>query len=310
MAKRPPKVSIGLPVYNGDKYLPNALRCLMGQDYEDFELIICDNASTDGTEAICREFAAKDGRIQYFRNQSNIGASGNYNRVFQLARGEFFKWASHDDECYPSLVRRCLETFAFGPASTVLVYSQTEIIDGAGQVKFFSPESLNASSPRPCLRLANVLLRSSYAHSLWGVIRSDALRWTRLMGSIEADHVLLHELALLGELIEIPEVLYRLRVHPRNATNITRTPQELLAWHDPTKAQQRVFLPHWERVYIEYLKAVRRTPLSGPERLVCFAMVPLVSYWRRLLRWSGPFRHRIGLHQRKHVAGIRPSETT
>src|SRR5947207_10432807 len=123
MTERPPKVSIGLPVFNGEKFLAGALNGLLQQEFEDFELIISDNASTDSTEAICRDFATKDRRIRYQRNKTNIGASGNYNRVFELARGDFFKWASHDDECHPSLVRRCLETFDDAPALAVLVFT-------------------------------------------------------------------------------------------------------------------------------------------------------------------------------------------
>src|SRR5436853_274761 len=112
---RDPKVSIGLPVFNGETYLAGALNSFLSQDYEDFELIISDNASTDQTAAICKEHAAKDNRIRYYRNETNIGASPNYNRVFQLARGEFFKWGAHDDECHPTLLRRCLEIFRDGP---------------------------------------------------------------------------------------------------------------------------------------------------------------------------------------------------
>src|SRR5690349_812781 len=99
MPARAPQVSIGLPVYNGEKYLLNAIGSLLKQDFEDFELVISDNASTDKTEAMCHEFAAKDKRIRYHRNETNIGATGNYNRVFRLSNGEFFRWASHDDEC-------------------------------------------------------------------------------------------------------------------------------------------------------------------------------------------------------------------
>src|SRR4051794_35048945 len=112
-----PQVSIGLPVFNGERYLASALDCLINQDFDDFELIISDNASTDATESICRDYAEKDKRIRYFRNEANIGATQNYNRVFELASGEYFKWASHDDECHPSLIRRCLETFAESPPS-------------------------------------------------------------------------------------------------------------------------------------------------------------------------------------------------
>ncbi len=305
-----PKLSIGLPVFNGEKYLPGAVRSLLQQDYGDFELILCDNASTDGTAAICQEFAAKDRRIRYYRNETNIGASGNYNRVFELARGEFFKWASHDDECHPSLVRRCLETFERAPASTVLVFSKAEVIDELGNVKHLSPDNISSSAARPFKRLSRVLWSSSSAHPLWGVIKRDALRKTRMMGCIEADHVLLAELALLGQLIEIPEPLYRLRIHERNATKINQSARELLAWHDPRRANDRIFLPHWERVYLEYFKSIRHAPLSGAERLLCWGAVVLVSYWRRWLRWTGPLRQRLGLRSKKNQERMRELDTT
>ena len=128
MDSRIPRISVGLPVYNGEAYLPAALTSLLKQDYGDFELIVSDNASTDGTEAICREFAANDPRIRYSRNETNIGAARNYNRVFELSRSKLFKWASHDDECHPSLLRRCVEVFDMSPPSTALVYTRAEIM--------------------------------------------------------------------------------------------------------------------------------------------------------------------------------------
>jgi glycosyltransferase involved in cell wall biosynthesis len=291
--KRNPRVSIGLPVFNGENYLGAALNRLVIQDYEDFELIISDNASSDGTAAICQEFASKDPRIRYYRNETNIGASGNYNRVFNLARGEVFKWASHDDECHPSLVRRCLEALDEAPASTAFVFTKAEIIDESGNVMYLSPDDISSQSPRAVTRLAKVLWSSCYGNSLWGLIRSDALRRTRLMGWIEADHVLLGELALLGSSIELPEALHRLRRHARCSWQITRSARELLFWHDPTKANERIILPYWERVYLEYIKAIRHTPLSGVERLLCYSAVPIVSYWRRLLRKTGVRRQAV-----------------
>ena len=95
---RPPTVSVGLPVYNGEKYLPNALTRLLEQEFEDFELIVSDNASTDATEAICREFVARDRRVRYHRNAVNVGLAANHNQVFSLARGQFFKWSAYDDD--------------------------------------------------------------------------------------------------------------------------------------------------------------------------------------------------------------------
>jgi len=299
MNTRAPKVSIGLPVWNGERYLAGALECLLEQDHEDFELIVSDNASSDATESICRDYAAKDPRIRYSRNETNIGAAANYNRVFRLARGPFFKWASHDDQCHPSLVRRCLETLEQVGPSAVLAFSKAEIIDELGRVMLPSPDGPSSASPWAFKRLARVVWSSRFAHPLWGVIRSDALRRTRLMGCIEADHVLLGELALLGELIEIPEVLHRLRLHPGSSSQSHLTGHQLLAWHDPRWASARILLPSWARFYVEYSKGIGHMPLSPLERLLCLCTPPAVLYWRWLLRWTGPFRHRCGLHRNK-----------
>src|SRR5215467_10718909 len=84
---RSPKVSIGLPVFNGQAYLKGAIVSILEQDYQDLELIICDNASTDETESLCREFARTDPRVRYYRNDSNIGFANNTRRVFELANG-------------------------------------------------------------------------------------------------------------------------------------------------------------------------------------------------------------------------------
>src|SRR5262245_17750978 len=101
---RAPTVSVGVPVYNGERYLDKALSSILRQDFEDFELIISDNASTDGTAEICKAYADKDRRIRYHRNTSNIGAAPNYNQTFEMARGEYFKWCAHDDICYPTFL--------------------------------------------------------------------------------------------------------------------------------------------------------------------------------------------------------------
>ena len=94
-----PRVSIGLPVYNGQEFLEETLHSILNQTFNDFELIICDNASTDRTAEICRSFAKRDRRIRYYRNEINLGAAKNFNGVFFLARGEYLKWSDNDDLC-------------------------------------------------------------------------------------------------------------------------------------------------------------------------------------------------------------------
>src|SRR4051812_18779949 len=85
-------ITIGLPCYNSEKYLTQSIESLLKQTYGNFVLIISDNASTDGTEEICRRYAAADARVRYVRNPVNIGMSGNFNRVFSLAETKYFKW--------------------------------------------------------------------------------------------------------------------------------------------------------------------------------------------------------------------------
>jgi glycosyltransferase involved in cell wall biosynthesis len=267
-----PKVSIGLPVWNGEKYLRMALDSILRQDYPDFELIISDNASTDATQSICQEYAARDARIRYFRNEKNIGASGNYNRVFELSRGEFFKWISHDDECAPSFLKRCLEIFESAPDDVVLVCSSSQMIDESGQLIRVSRLGMG-SSLMPSQRLASLIARRDFPHALWGLIRSNTLRQTRLMGIVRSDDILLSELALLGNFVEMPEGLQRWRIHRQNALAVCKTPRELLLWHDPTKANNRIILPNTLARDLEYFRVVRHVPLSATERMFCYGVV-------------------------------------
>src|ERR1041385_3327059 len=115
ISARTPKVSVGLPVYNAENYLDDTLRNLLSQSYRDFELIISDNASTDTTEEICRDYAAKDQRIMYQRNNCNMGIAWNHNRVFHLSSGEFFMWAAHDDVRTTDYISQCVAALETDP---------------------------------------------------------------------------------------------------------------------------------------------------------------------------------------------------
>jgi glycosyltransferase involved in cell wall biosynthesis len=128
-----PLVSIGLPVYNGAKYLKLALDSLLAQSYTNFEVIISDNASTDGTQQICKEYAAKDNRIHYYRNEKNTEAPVNFNRVFNLSSGKYFKWAADDDTQAPDYLRKCVQTLE-GDDSVALCHSKTIRIKENGEV--------------------------------------------------------------------------------------------------------------------------------------------------------------------------------
>src|SRR5262245_44937991 len=132
MTRRPPRISIGLPVYNGEKFLKESVNSLLAQTFDDFELILSDNASTDETPAICRSYSDADKRVRYFRNDENIGVYRNFNRVFQLGSGEYFKWAAADDICHRELLAKCLKVLE-SDASVVATYPKVQFVDEEGR---------------------------------------------------------------------------------------------------------------------------------------------------------------------------------
>ncbi len=120
-----PKVSIGMPVYNGEEFIREALDSLLAQTFTDFELIISDNASTDGTEAICREYTSKDHRVRYIRQAKNLGAGGNFQFVLYEAVGEYFMWAAYDD----LRSKDCLEYYLSNIGDAKAFFSSYDVVD-------------------------------------------------------------------------------------------------------------------------------------------------------------------------------------
>ena len=264
-----PRVSIGLAVYNGENFLKEALDSLLAQTFQDFELIISDNASTDRTESICRACAARSERVRYFRNPENIGASGNYTRVFELASGQYFKWAAHDDVCRPDYLARCVEVLDQDP-SVVLCHSLTAGIDANGQqLKIWSPApELESKTPHRRFRGALAL---GETFLVWGLMRADALRKTRLLGSFSGhDRPFLSGLSLLGRFAQVPEVLFLLREHRDQSTRVHdwRKPREAIVWYDPKKAGKVTFPAC--RLFTEHVLGIRRASLAWRESLRCY----------------------------------------
>lgn len=265
-----PRVSIGLPVYNGENFLRPALDSILEQDYSDFELIISDNASQDATEKICREYAAKDPRIRYYRNERNIGASGNFNCLVDMARGEFFKWATHDDVHLPGFLRRSMEVMNLAPSTVVLVTPRAEVIDEHGNPLDMPVESLDVRHPRPCQRVEHVIRTVRWATALFGLIRTDVLRKTRLVQPyFAADHVLLVEIALMGQIWEFPETLFQRRFHPLVSTEAHKHWRDIQMWFNPTQKGIKRFAPPVLRLGLENVEAIVRASLPPGERFSC-----------------------------------------
>jgi glycosyltransferase involved in cell wall biosynthesis len=291
-----PRISVGLPVYNGELYLEKAVQSILDQSYRDFELVISDNASTDSTEDICRRFAVRDSRVRYFRNERNIGAAPNHNRVFELSSGEFFKWAAHDDLYPKEMLERCLEVLEKAPTSVCLVYSQFVMIDESGCSLGIYSDPVEKRDPRPHLRLARALKNLGRYSATYGLIRSKALRCTRLEGSFPySDRVLMAELAMLGEFWEIPEPLLSLRFHPGRSTVVNTTAEAFRQWFDPTEAKKVSLLPLQVRADLELVKSTFQISLPAGDRMLCFLVALIMPCWLRLLKWTFPLRRRIGL---------------
>jgi glycosyltransferase involved in cell wall biosynthesis len=266
-----PRLTVGLPVYNGEKFLAQSLDALLGQTYEDFELLISDNTSTDDTAGICARYQAQDPRIRYFRQPRNIGCAPNHNFLVGQARGEFFKWASDDDLYARNLLESCVEALDKYP-DAVLAHSFTAIIDDAGSVIKTVKYSLDSAAPSAPQRFRSVLVDPG-GDDDGAVIRTAVLRHTALNGSYyRADRTFVAELALHGPFYQVPDWLYFRRDHPDRAARAFSTVRGWCANLDPRRAD-RLRNPVL-RLYGEYIwgfiSAIQRAPLTPAERRACY----------------------------------------
>jgi glycosyltransferase involved in cell wall biosynthesis len=273
-----PALSIGLPVYNGERYLRAALDALTTQTFTDFELIISDNASTDRTQEICREYQQRDARVVYVRQPQNVGAVPNHNLLVGLARGKYFKWAAHDDLYAPSLLERCVAELERDP-DAVLAHAWDAVIGDDDEVLLEVPYPLDTDNPDPAARLRS-LLHTPGGNDFYGVMRTDMLR--RVGGHdtyYNADRTFMAKIVLEGRFRQVPEVLYLRRDHPGRATRAGSRRAQAAAL-DPRRAHR---LRHPMAVmYAEYvlgfLSAIQRSSLGPVDRLRCLVEVG---------RWAG-----------------------
>ena len=125
-------VSIVMPTYNGQKYIREALNSITEQTYKEFELIIVDDCSTDGTPKIVQEYAAKDSRIKVIRNESNQKLPKSLNIGFTKCIGDYFTWTSDDNLYHMDALKRMVE-YLENDKNTNFVYACEEFIDENGK---------------------------------------------------------------------------------------------------------------------------------------------------------------------------------
>ncbi|HLF70914.1 MAG TPA: glycosyltransferase family 2 protein [Dehalococcoidia bacterium] len=266
-----PYVSIGLPVYNGERYLAETIESVLRQTFLSFELIICDNASTDGTRAIVERFAGRDGRVRYYRNEENLGAPRNYNRCFALARGKYFKWIAADDLIDPDYLDYTVEALDATP-SAVLAYTRGVGIDEEGRLLKRSKHPVPLHEQGSALsRFVRFRERSGFSAwpmlYIFGLMRSDVLRQTRLHGTyVNSDNCLIYEMLLRGAFVEVPEPLSAFRIHEGSSSAYAKTPQLRQRFFNPQSGLLSGLVGH-RRLYFEYLLAIGRAPISPLQKL-------------------------------------------
>ena len=277
MVEKVPRVSIGLPVYDGEAYLEQAINSILSQTYKDFELIIADNASTDRTQEICLNYVKMDKRIKYHRNKTNIGAPRNYNLTFELSSGEYFKWAAHDDIIVPEYLEKCVHVLDSDP-SVVLCHSRVGAINQDGVlISNYDDKTLyHIDSWKPHERFADLISSRNQCWSIMGLIRRSCLARTSLQGIyIGSDANLLAELALMGRFHEIPEYLFLRRQHPLAYTSIFgqrssfKDYRKQLDWWGCKKKGSLTVLPLWKNSF-EFFRSINRVPLTFSEKLLSY----------------------------------------
>src|SRR5215472_1166216 len=303
-----PLISVGLFVYNGERFIEEALQSILNQTFTDFELIISDNASTDRTGEIAQAYGRRDDRIRYYRSEKNMGAGWNARRVYELARGKYFKWAAVDDVLEPDLLRRCIEILESDPGC-VLAHARTKEVDENGTFikNYITPTKTDYDDP--VARFREMLLSGGgMCYQIYGVMRMTALRQLPPQGTyVNADGVLLARMSLLGRFYELPEYLFINRRHSGQSgatlpIRVTQPRRFRLTsgycsslpcpeWWDPSKRRALTF-PDF-RLLLEYVLSISRSPLGAGQKLRCYLMllswlqIPTAtskSHFRQMLR--------------------------
>lgn len=282
-----PALSVGLPVYNGEKWIAEALESILMQGFGDFDLVIVDNASTDDTEAICRAAAAHDPRIRYHRNPANIGVLANYDRAFELSSGRYFKWASCSDVCLQGFFEKCVAILE-ARADVVLAYPRAILVytppEADEEIGHEYDDHLNLEQATPSARFREYLNRERYNNVMNGVIRSAALRETALNLPLPGSDIsMVAELALRGKFVEIPDRLFVRRFNPETTGILMDTPARQRASGYPGRPTMI------QRIRLHSLRFVTaaRAPIGFGEKL---------RVWLYLLRRIVWLRHQLSRH--------------
>lgn len=274
-----PLCSIGLPVYNAERHLHQAFDTLLEQTFTDYEIIVSDNCSTDSTLAICERYAEQDDRIKIFVQERNIGASRNWNFVFEKSRGPYFKWVSANDYIAKDLLERCIAELE-NDDSVVLAYGHTMMLgDQPGEQEKYTLD-IELMQEDPVSRFFDICWKLHYNNPQLGVIRREALLKTRMDRVYRSgDLVLMGELALLGKYRLLDEIL----MWQRMGSDFCSSHQDesyIVEFLDPgsDSSSNRLYL--WKRMADEYW-AILRSDLGLVDKLRACGLQTRRTWWLR-----------------------------
>lgn len=266
-----PLVTIAIPVFNGENFLREAIESTINQEYRNLEIILSDNASTDSTLKICREYGKKDPRIRIIHHDENVGASENHNNAFRISKGKYFKWLSHDDVMERTCISRSVEVMENMPDVGCVYFLSNAVTEEGEVLEDYSP-GIDLMDERPSRRLYRSTCISHPLMEVFGVFRSDVLKKTRLFGKYSSsDRIILAEVALLAPSYRIEEYLFNYRIHPNQSCSVYNTRQVRGEWFDPKLKNRRTY-PHW-RLLAEMFKAVRMVKLRPGEKIKSYFTV-------------------------------------
>ena len=270
------KVSVGMPVYNSEHWISQSIESILSQSFENFELIISDNNSSDNTSEICKDYASKDNRVFFHKNEDNIGAANNFNKVFELSNGKYFKWASSNDLCGIQFLELCvqiLDTYE----DVVVASPRTQLIDKNNNVIQKLEEDLHLMQENSFDRFDTFLNKVTLNNVEQGLIRSSALNKTMLQAVYpNSDTILMSELAARGKFYQIQEYLLSRRITETSTTNLMSESQ-IAEFYSPDKSKISL---QTIRVFLANLSIAFRIKTSFNQRL------KFIRYAFRYLKWE------------------------
>jgi len=284
-----PRVSIGMPVYNREKYVGASIEAHLNQTFGDFELILTDNCSTDRSEEVCRSYAEKDPRVKYYRNPVNLGAAGNYRRCWELSTGEYFRWNPSDDFISPNLLERAVDILDQDP-SVFVAYPRTKLVDAAGNVTGDFEEGLHLMQDRPSERWKAVHKNLRLGNLHYGLNRAEKFKNTGLLRNYSGgDFPLIAEMSLYGKFYEIQDAFFYRRMH-EEASSALKSGADVMAFYDPKKREE-LFLYNWVH-WGANLRSAARAPIPFSEKMAIYSFEMRRLVWGRRV-FGGEIAHAV-----------------